>query len=273
MKHSISKYYLIAIVLLTFAACSKSPVNPNSDPLAGLTKVAEGYADGAATKVALYTKGTTLYTGYSKFYLALFDSITGQRVENAKLNLTPIMNMGTMSHSAPFENPESENSINHLFPCSVTFTMPSGSGSWTLQIKVLNNTTDKEGLIMIPLTITEPVLSKQKSFTAQHNGSKYFISLIEPSTPKIGINDFEIAIYKKTSMMSWPADSSLSVTITPEMPSMGHGSPNNINPVHVGKGHYKGKVNFTMTGLWRINLDFMSGTAVADTTQYFDIEF
>ena len=151
--------------------------------------------------------------------------------------------------------------------------MPSGSGSWTLQIKVLNNTTDKEGLIMIPLTITEPVLSKQKSFTAQHNGSKYFISLIEPSTPKIGINDFEIAIYKKTSMMSWPADSSLSVTITPEMPSMGHGSPNNINPVHVGKGHYKGKVNFTMTGLWRINLDFMSGTAVADTTQYFDIEF
>ena len=50
-------------------------------------------------------------------------------------------------------------------------------------------------------------------------------------------------------MMSWPADSSLSVTITPEMPSMGHGSPNNINPVHVGKGHYKGKVNLILKSL------------------------
>ncbi len=124
---------------------------------------------------------------------------------------------------------------------------------------------------MIPLTITEPVLSKQKSFTAQHNGSKYFISLIEPSTPKIGINDFEIAIYKKTSMMSWPADSSLSVTITPEMPSMGHGSPNNINPVHVGKGHYKGKVNYTMTGLWYVRLKIYKNGSVISSDQYFEM--
>ena len=117
--------------------------------------------------------------------------------------------------------------------------------------------------------------SRQKSFTASHNGAKYFISLITPTAAnsKVGINDFEIAIYKKASMMSWPADSSLSVTLTPEMPTMGHGSPNNVDPVHTGRGHYKGKVNFTMTGLWRLNLDFMSGGSVADTTQYFDVEF
>ena len=99
------------------------------------------------------------------------------------------------------------------------------------------------------------------------------MSLIEPSTFKVGINDMEIAIYKRASMMSFPADSSLAVILTPEMPTMGHGSPNNINPVHTGNGHYKGKVNFTMTGMWYLNLDFMSGTAVADSTQFFEVQF
>lgn len=74
-------------------------------------------------------------------------------------------------------------------------------------------------------------------------------------------------------MMEFPADSSLTVTLTPEMPSMDHGSPNNVDPVHVGKGHYKGKVNFTMTGLWQLNLDFMQGDAIADTTSFFEVNF
>jgi len=96
---------------------------------------------------------------------------------------------------------------------------------------------------------------------------------LAPKSPKVGINDIELFIAKKASMMSFPADSSLTVTLTPEMPSMGHGSPNNVNPVHVGGGHYKGKVNFTMTGLWRLHLDFTNGSALADSTTYFDIEF
>ncbi len=199
--------------------------------------------------------------------------MTGNRIEDASIQLTPMMDMGTMMHSAPYENPASEQAINHLFPCSVTFIMSSMGGSWTLKINVDNNQARKTGYLTIPVTVNEPTKSKQKSFTAQHNGAKYFISLIEPSSPKVGINDMEIAIYKKVSMMSWPADSSLSVLLTPEMPTMGHGSPNNVDPVHIGKGHYKGKVNFTMTGFWRLNLDFMSGAAVADTTQYFDVEF
>jgi hypothetical protein len=46
-----------------------------------------------------------------------------------------------------------------------------------------------------------------------------------------------------------------------------------VDPVHISQGHYKGNVNFTMTGLWRLHLRFMAGESVADTTQYFDVEF
>jgi hypothetical protein len=273
MKKTIVLYILLFLSFTFYISCSKENNQPEPDPTAGLTKVAEGYAPGASVKVALYSKESSVTTGYTKFYIALYDSVSANRVDDAHITLTPMMDMGTMMHSAPYENPASEEAINHLFPCSVTFIMSSMGGTWTLKINVDNHMNGKEGFITIPITVNEPAKSKQKSFTAQHNGAKYFISLIEPSSPKVGINDMEIAIYKKASMMSWPADSSLSVVLTPEMPTMGHGSPNNVNPTHTGIGHYKGKVNFTMTGFWRLNLDFMSGTAVADTTQFFDVEF
>jgi hypothetical protein len=73
------------------------------------------------------------------------------------------------------------------------------------------------------------------------------VALVEPSAPKIGINHFELAVYKKATMMSYPADSSMTILFTPEMPTMNHGSPNNVNPTHTRIGHYNGKANFTMT--------------------------
>lgn len=263
--------FLICIVAV-LSSCSKD-VTQETDPTEGLTKQSEGYAAGAAAKVVVYTKEATVSAGYTKFYIALYDSVSGNRIENAHIKLTPMMDMGTMQHSAPFENPASEEAVNHLFPCSVVFTMSSMAGSWTVKLHVHNHLFGKEGDITIPLSVAEPAKSRMISFTSATDGSKYFISLIEPSAPKVGINDLEMAVYKKASMMSFPADSSLAVLLNPEMPSMGHGSPNNVNPVHTGNGHYKGKVNFTMTGLWRLNLDFRAGEAVADTTQFFEVQF
>lgn len=263
----------ILLTVTILSSCKKTNV-AEADPTAGLTKLTEGYAIGAAAKVQVYTKETTISTGYTRFYLAVYDSISGNRIEDAHIYLTPMMDMGTMQHAAPYENPSSEAAVKHLFPCSVVFVMPSTAGTWTVKINIHNHLANKEGSLTIPVTVMEPAKSKMKSFTALHDGNKYFVSLIEPSSPKTGINDLELAIYKKVSMMSWPPDSSLSVILYPEMPSMGHSSPNNVNPVHIGNGHYKGKVNFTMTGLWKLNLDYMSGAAVADsTTQYFEIEF
>jgi len=264
---------VVFCVVAILTSCTKDNT-PDPDPAAGLTKQAEGYAPGAAAKVVVYTKTTTLFTGYTRFYIALYDSVTGNRIEDAHIELTPMMNMGMMQHSAPFENPVSEIAVDHLYPCSVVFIMSSLGGAWTVKINVHNHLSNKEGFITIPFTVTDPSKSRQNTFTAAHNGQKYFVSLIEPASPKVGINDMEIAIYKKVSMMSFPADSSLSVVLTPEMPSMGHGSPNNVNPTHIGNGHYIGKVNFTMTGLWKLNLDYMSGAAVADTTtQFFEVQF
>lgn len=73
--------------------------------------------------------------------------------------------------------------------------------------------------------------------------------------------------------MNFPPVSDLTVEITPEMPSMGHGSPNNVNPVYIENGHYKGKVNFTMTGDWRIHLTLKKGDRLITNKAFFDLYF
>ncbi|MNR44863.1 hypothetical protein D3C85_1636520 [compost metagenome] len=59
--------------------------------------------------------------------------------------------------------------------------------------------------------------------------------------------------------------------MTPEMPSMGHGSPNNVEPVITKNGIYKGKVNFTMTGDWKIN--FVLAKGGQSNVTFFDLTF
>ena len=265
----ISSCLLLFVVL--FTSCKKDDVENPLEPETNLVKIFEGNVPGASMKMELYSKTQLQFTGYSKFYITLRDSASGNRIENANILVMPMMDMGMMQHSSPFENPTSQ-AVNKMFPLGVVFTMPSSTTAhWIVNFTITANT--HSGTVSVPLNIVDPSKSRLKSFTSAFDGSVYIAALIDPASPKVGINDMEIAIFKKNSMMSYPADSSMSITLTPEMPSMGHGSPNNISPVHTKVGHYNGKVNFTMTGLWRLNLDFMSGQAVADTTQFFDIEF
>jgi len=123
------------------------------------------------------------------------------------------------------------------------------------------------------INVKDPSTVRMFSFISLIDSGKYFVSLIPPVKPIVGINDFEVVVYKKQSMMIFPADSTLSISFIPTMPTMSHSSPNNVDPVHTEKGHYKGKVNFTMTGFWRLSTTFRSGMAVADSAHYFDITF
>ena len=94
------------------------------------------------------------------------------------------------------------------------------------------------------------------------NTTKYFVALLSPEKPVVGENELKIAVYKKASMMDWPAVTGLTFEVEPWMTSMDHGSPNNIAPIDKGKGYYEGKVNFTMTGDWDIRLTLKNGSNI-----------
>jgi hypothetical protein len=268
-----STMLLAALFTMTLVTGCKKDDDNNDDNLPkntdGLVLVAGGYATGSGTFVKLWAHDS-LFTGYNKLFVQVLDSVTDNEITDAHVYLAPLMDMGAMTHAAPYENPASEHAVNGLFPCAVVFQMPGITG-WTLEIHIHNHDTNKEGDVTLPLMVKTPVQTRAHSITAINDGAALIIAYVGPNKPVVGINDFEITIHKKESMMSYPAQDDYTIEIEPEMPSMGHGSPNNENPVHTTNGHYKGKVNFTMTGDWRINMVIKKNGEVVVDDKYFDV--
>lgn len=271
-----NKYFqaLAAIVLIIaiFSSCKKDKHDHDHYPIpSNLKLLASGY-NGSGTKVEVYA-ADSFFAGYNSLYIALYDSVSNERLVDADVTLMPMMSMmGGMNHSAPFENPATSTPSDGLFACAVVYIMPSTMGdSWKLNVTVLNNKNGLQGTASFDINVKQPSPSRMKSVTALDDSAKLFISIVKPFVPVVGVNDFEITIHKKTSMMSFPAANDYTTEVKPWMLSMGHGSPLNVNPVFDSNGHYKGKVNFTMSGDWRVYLKLFHNGAVADSTLYFDV--
>ncbi len=269
---------LPAILLLAFVqfyGCSDSDNTQapnNNNPTLQLSKIDSGFATGSSSIVALYSE-SSLKTGYNKIYAAVYDSATGAAITDAHVSITPMMDMGTMIHSAPKEDPTEDIVEGKWFKGAVVFIMPSNSTQfWEMHVHVHNHTAPgmPSGEVMFSGLSVADNSTKYKTLQAS-DGSRLYLSYIEPSKPIVGINDLEFTVHKRTDMMNFPPDESFTTTIYPWMPSMGHGSPNNVDPVASGQGHYKGKVNFTMTGDWQIKV-YLQKNGVTDST-YFDLIF
>ncbi len=273
MKNYFMAATAVVLSAIILSSCKKEN-NPNKQyPIpTNLKMMASGYAAGAATRVEVYA-ADSFFTGYNALFIALYDSATNERQVDADIELLPMMTMmGGMEHSSPFENATNSKPTDGLFECAVVYSMPSSTGNtWKLNVVVKNNKTGLQGTASLDVDVAQPALSRLKSITTLNDGTKLFVSVVKPFVPVVGVNDFEIAIHKKVSMTSFPAADNYTVTVDPQMLSMGHGSPLNENPVIDKNGHYKGKLNFTMSGDWRIFLTLSNNGTVADSTLYFDV--
>ena len=253
---------MLSILLIAMQSCVENDAQP--DLTAGLTKVASGYA--ASTKVEVFAE-LEIFAGYNPVYILLHDSLSGKRLEESVIRLNPQMQMATMKHSCPVENPGA--STKGLFSGAVLFSMPSGDmGTWTLEVTADNPLANKTGKVLMDIDVRSVSPPQLHSFTTD-SGEKYLLSYYFPEKTRVGINEFEVIVFTRQGEQYLPAED-LSIRLTPEMPSMDHGSPNNVDPVHQGKGHYRGRVNFTMTGEWKLNLELNKGdSSIAD--KYFDV--
>jgi hypothetical protein len=220
----------------------------------------------------------SLFVGYNNLYFKVINKSSGQLVKQATITLHPIMDMVTFTHACPVENPPETANADGYFNGVVLFSMP-GTNSWSVSANITAG--GIKDSVFIPLSQvsgTTParkivVIDSLETTPGTWKITKYPMSLVMPASWQVGLNKFEFTIHKMASMYSFPAVTDMTVEITPEMPSMGHGSPNNVNPVHVGNGHYSGTVNFTMTGDWRIHLKLTQNGRVITDKAYFDILF
>lgn len=278
MKSILTFWALLGFLIFTVACSNDDDVVPTAD--SDLQKVAEATESGL--NVEVYAE-EPLFVGYNRLQLKITDTEGNPLSGNIEIN--PVMDMGPMDdhddhgdhgghgehmeHSCPFDYPEGNTVNDGAVPFNVAFVMPSGEmGTWVLNVTLEGKT------VAVPVEVIQPEKPRLVSFTSgpDDNETSYFICLVDPREPQVGQNDLQLAIYKRESMFEWPPVEGLKVEMTPWMPSMDHGSPNNVDPKDTGNGMYLGKVNFTMTGDWQIRLKIINNEEVIGEPN-FDLDF
>lgn len=267
MKLLNNLFFLLIIAAVGFSSCDKDVDDPETDPLEAYSLI--GKSTSGEYTMALYAEND-LFAGYNRLYFTIKNGET--MLENADLNLLPIMDMGEHKHACPVENPEGHDE-NAIYEGAVVFQMPSAMGSWELDVEASNLPGDGNHTFNFPIIVQNPEFTRVHVFTSPIDSTKLIVAYNEPTKHEVGDNVLDIAMYKMESMMRFPPAEGYSLAIEPEMPSMGHGSSGNVDPTYTENGHYVGNVNFNMSGDWRIHLDISKDAETVRDGLYFDLFF
>ncbi len=279
--------YIFAILIISASFFSCSTDNDDEptpmNPVAGLIKIYE-FSEADHT-VEIYSEKQVLEVGYNELSIRILDKASNNYISNAEPTWMPMMHMESMSHSGPhsmLQNTENET----VYKGHIVFQMAENDTEyWEV---TLNYNFKGEPMSMTQrVSVVQPVdgFRKTQVFTGADE-VRYILAFVNPKDPQVAINDFQAVLYKMENMMTFPIVENYKVTVDPRMPSMGnHTSPNNEDMVYnTATKMYDGKLSFTMTGYWKINLKLLNASGEVlkgeDITNdnpasslYFELEF
>jgi hypothetical protein len=293
------KQYIISLyaILLLFVvvSCDKNNNEPDPpiDPTAGLIKIREFSSEDSPYTVALYNETGRLQLGYTRVYFAVTDK-DGNFIDSASLTAFPEMDMGMHKHSTPRSEITKVES-KALYEAYYLFLMYSGQGDGTWYYD-LEYTVGDVSHSFIDEVIDVWNVFRPDGITARRiiqslvaiDGSekRYVVSLVEPLAPKVGTNEITAYIHESLDANTFPAVVNFKLKLDPRMPSMeNHSSPNNVDLTwDATRKIYRGTVNFSMTGYWKLNLilqnqqgETLYGNAITSdigaSSLYFEVEF
>ena len=279
---SVAKILSIFILIFSMNACSSDDDNnPIFDETAGLTKFQTIEND--THSIELFSNSGNLIQGYNSVSFRIKDKSTSTFIKPSNLSWMPMMYMTSMMHSGPFSEIKAVAGTN-LYNGYLVFQMAENASEfWNLTIKYSISGTEYEA--SAPISVVAGAKQRVTTVTGS-DGVKYVLALIEPTTPKVALNDMTVGIFKMASMTSFPIVDNMKIALDPRMPSMGnHGSPNNVPLTQSTIDKlYHGKLSLTMTGYWKVNMQLFDASntlqagqaiegAVENSTLYFEVEF
>ena len=141
-----------------------------------------------------------------------------------------------------------------LFRATVVFVMASGGADlWRDTVTVTPAGGGEHVLVFDALPVVETGALRSLGgtdyrFTLNWDRDRYGVAEVNP---------FTLTAHTRPTdpMTPWPAATDLSITVMPWMPSMEHGSWDNVDPVHTVDGEYLGSVNFSMPDDWTVTFE------------------
>mgnify|MGYP003531125481 CR=1 FL=1 len=229
-------------------------------------KLLKTFTDSIGNTVELYNNSGLFNVGYNKVYIRIADK-DGMYISQSSLEWMPTMTMDMSGmihqHSCPYSEITKVSGKQYLFEGYIVFIMASNGADnfWELEVEYEVDGQKFEVSEKIDVISTASDYNKIYTNGMGTDSSMYFIALVEPTSPMIGTNDIVVALFKKASMMSFPIVDDYSIMVDPRMPGMGnHSAPGNMDMVQGSDGLYHGKVGFSMTGYWKINLMLKNST-------------
>lgn len=250
--------YILPIVFITLFAtsCSTDDDSPATvNEVEGLTKIQELVND--THTIEMFNKTGQFKTGYNAVSIRIKDNTSNLYVENASISWMPMMQMPTMQHSCPNSNIIKGLGKDTVYEGYIVYQMTNTDGSgWSLTIDYTIDNVDYS--VSDTITVLQNENQNVASFMAS-DGGRYIITLIEPTAPKIAINNLKVGLFKMETMMSFPVVENYTITLDPRMPGMGnHSSPNNTDlNYNIADKMYHGNLSLTMTGYWVLNLKLL----------------
>jgi len=247
---------LTALILLVFTL-SSCDVSDSSDSEPELDLVPAGSVTTGSYTVSVESE-TALETGANQLYWKV--ERDGELITPESITITPLMDMGSMVHSTPYQQPEVAPEDDRYFSNRAVFIMASGSmGSWSIGFDItLPNQEVLTGEMPVEVNSSWRLTSVRDD-----NDKIYFITWQHPRQPVTGNNTLGFMVHTRETMMSFPPVENAVLEIYPYM-DMGGGSGHSTEftaPEAEGSGYYEGSINYSMSGTWTTSVTLTAGDA------------
>lgn len=242
-------FYIILSAIIIIYACSKS--DNITDPITPADYIRIFTAQSGNISFEVWSKTASFFVnGYNDIGFKVFEN--NQEKTSGFVNFYPKMYHGqnSPSHSSPVSSQFIYDNGKQLFSGYACFTMLSDSSSFWYGFFNYNDTLRVDSVFFQVNSIS---FNQMILFDDMIGGYYYFLTLVQPQMPKQGINTLQCMLHRSINNdSSFYQMDSVEMYIKPWMETMGHGSPNNVNPVFIGNGIYEGKANFNMSGNWTV---------------------
>lgn len=254
--------FLWILAVVFFMACDKDRENEplDIDETKDLHFI-QAFTNGNHT-IELFGTSRELTVGYNKLMIRMTDG-QGHYIREADINWLPMMTMYmhdmTHQHSCPYSEIVKAKETETLYEGYIVFVMAGDahgdSDFWELSFDYNADGQDYEMKDKVEVRSSETEYHKVYTSGMGEGDRNYLLALIEPTNPEIGTNDILIGLYTSEDDGSFPIVDDFTIKTDPRMPGMGnHGAPGSEDLKQRPDGLYQGKVGFSMSGYWKINL-------------------
>ncbi|MBZ0204598.1 MAG: hypothetical protein K8I03_16425 [Ignavibacteria bacterium] len=191
----------------------------------------------------------TLMTGYNKIGFKVFENGNPKTGGFVKFFAKMFHFNSTSFHATPVEPLYNYNSSLGMFTGYLIMLMPSDS---TSRWYAYYNYNDELSIDSVRFDVGWDQKTKFKIFTDLTAQLSYLITMTAPEEPIKGMNDFYCLLHESPDFNYFTQVNTASMNLTVKLDSLNHTSGGNVNPVYIGDGLYKGKVNFDNSGRWSV---------------------